>query len=171
MLFWHDVGFQCARVSANKNTMKFRKLTVHIQHNITWYNILHYNITYCNNIYYNIMLYYVIFLPSFFIFSYLFICMVHLFHYLIDVVISGFLSNAIFQSVLIPCAARDRTHIYIYIYIHTYIYTHIHTYIFRYFLFVLVFVLLFSVNVIFQIVLIPCAARDIYIYIYIYTIL
>ena len=28
MLFWHDVGFQCARVSAQKNTMKFRKSTV-----------------------------------------------------------------------------------------------------------------------------------------------
>ena len=28
MFFWHDVGFQCARVSAQKNTMKFRKSTV-----------------------------------------------------------------------------------------------------------------------------------------------
>ena len=27
-VFWHDVGFQCARVSAKKNTMKFRKSTV-----------------------------------------------------------------------------------------------------------------------------------------------
>ena len=25
--FWHDVGFQCARVSAQKNTMKFGKST------------------------------------------------------------------------------------------------------------------------------------------------
>ena len=25
---WHDVGFQCARVSAQKNTMKFRKSTL-----------------------------------------------------------------------------------------------------------------------------------------------
>ena len=25
MFFWHDVGFQCARVSAQTNTMKFRK--------------------------------------------------------------------------------------------------------------------------------------------------
>ena len=28
MFFGHDVGFQCARVSAEKNTMKFRKSTV-----------------------------------------------------------------------------------------------------------------------------------------------
>ena len=28
MLFRHDVGFQCARVSAQKSTMKFRKSTV-----------------------------------------------------------------------------------------------------------------------------------------------
>ena len=28
MFFWHDVGFQCARVSAQRNTMKFRKSTV-----------------------------------------------------------------------------------------------------------------------------------------------
>ena len=28
MFFWHDFGFQCARVSAQKNTMKFRKSTV-----------------------------------------------------------------------------------------------------------------------------------------------
>ena len=28
MFFWHDVGFQCASVSAQKNTMKFRKSTV-----------------------------------------------------------------------------------------------------------------------------------------------
>ena len=28
MFFRHDVGFQCARVSAQKNTMKFRKSTV-----------------------------------------------------------------------------------------------------------------------------------------------
>ena len=27
MFFWHDVGFQCARVSAQKNAMKFRKST------------------------------------------------------------------------------------------------------------------------------------------------
>ena len=27
-VFLHDVGFQCARVSAQKNTMKFRKSTV-----------------------------------------------------------------------------------------------------------------------------------------------
>ena len=27
-VFWHDVGFQCARVSAQKNTMKFRKPAV-----------------------------------------------------------------------------------------------------------------------------------------------
>ena len=27
-VFWHDVGFQCARVSAQTNTMKFRKSTV-----------------------------------------------------------------------------------------------------------------------------------------------
>ena len=29
-IFLHDVGFQCARVSAQKNTMKFRKSTVTI---------------------------------------------------------------------------------------------------------------------------------------------
>ena len=28
MFVWHDVGFQCARVSAKKNTMIFRKSTV-----------------------------------------------------------------------------------------------------------------------------------------------
>ena len=28
MYFWHDVGFQCARVSDQKNVMKFRKPTV-----------------------------------------------------------------------------------------------------------------------------------------------
>ena len=28
MFFWHDVGFQCARVSAQQSTMKFRKSTV-----------------------------------------------------------------------------------------------------------------------------------------------
>ena len=28
MFVWHDVGFQCARVSAQENTMKFRKSTV-----------------------------------------------------------------------------------------------------------------------------------------------
>ena len=28
MFFWQDVGFQCARVSAQKNTMRFRKSTV-----------------------------------------------------------------------------------------------------------------------------------------------
>ena len=30
MFFKHDVGFQCARVSAQKKTMKFRKSTVQI---------------------------------------------------------------------------------------------------------------------------------------------
>ena len=30
MIVWHDVGFQCARVSSQRNTMKFRKSTVSV---------------------------------------------------------------------------------------------------------------------------------------------
>ena len=36
-VFWHDVGFQCARVSAQKNTMKFRKSTVCWTAGLRWH--------------------------------------------------------------------------------------------------------------------------------------
>ena len=56
-VFWHDVGFQCARVSAKENTMKFRKPTVPLlwdgdkglsRHPYHWYHY-HY---YCYYYYY-----------------------------------------------------------------------------------------------------------------------